>query len=719
MSQNYKVQYAAAYLETRLWAHHVTTFQGYARVLISCLDFQQSTSRGLDSRVLDDLASKYRQIGCLRLNFAHHVPVILAREILLQAAIQANATADDLLSLDAERWPQLMFNPTFKLPCLHGRHRTAAAATVLPESDRWWVVAIYSPGEINALSSDLRLMDVDISAELQQSLRDQTFFEIPLTAGEVFFHILRCDRDDHQQLDMWWARIRSRDEARELRRLYAHPRLNASFEKIARRIPAMASSMLAGNVGTLLRLKCDEWVMKYLTCIYDAWHSALDGDIDALDKVDANTICSLQSRSLKYCKTDREYVEKSAALLFSSLSSEQRDIILLRWAKYEHLIPSLATFFEDLKYLESVAAILRLLLKPLRKHSLCKAMRAAFQPIQGSTHQLVWEEAYAGLILFAMRYLEELRPGSLKLERSQSRISQERSAHTLYLFAQEAHQLGFRSASIEQILATHPDRLEAERTLKRARDPSFWAYDGSTFEDHVRQIMALYDKATRVSISQGNPRIVCYDEGETLGRRSGRPFWQAHAQSCGFLEFKNIKAEYPDQQGEVTPFYVRRSVYYSFFETSIEIDHHIHRLSEQTVTANPSGPDITMNSSSAQVEQHSTLNSPLRSINDLGTQLVRDPRSLYSPSVYSREMELSDPDVITIKFTEWGGSFEKRVEYHVGKEEDVKNMAELLAARFTLTASSALILDPESCLEVALKDPEHRVFLVDPNAYRR
>ena len=126
-------------------------------------------------------------------------------------------------------------------------------------------------------------------------LVNQTSNEHSLSAGEVYFHILRCDPSDTRTINSWWAQIQSLDKVRELKSLFSRKNLNAPFHALAK-MPTSGRSLLAGCIGGMLRLKCDEEIIHNLTQVYDAWSFLLNHNDDALRKVDAHTVECLESR---------------------------------------------------------------------------------------------------------------------------------------------------------------------------------------------------------------------------------------------------------------------------------------------------------------------------------------------------------------------------------------------------------------------------------------
>ena len=148
----------------------------------------------------------------------------------------------------------------------------------------------------------------DISPELRLRLVMQTSNEQSLSAGEIYFHILRCDeQSDAEMIDWWWAQIQSSDERKELKKLFARRNLNTAFRKLAR-FHGLGPEMRAGMVGSVLRLKCDEEIIRYLTHIHDSWTHILDYNVTEFPKVDYQTINQLKGRNLTNSRSDQALV---------------------------------------------------------------------------------------------------------------------------------------------------------------------------------------------------------------------------------------------------------------------------------------------------------------------------------------------------------------------------------------------------------------------------
>jgi hypothetical protein len=100
-----------------------------------------------------------------------------------------------------------------------------------------------------------------------------------------------------------------------------------------------------------------------------------------MKKIDQDTVHALQLLAPGKSHTD----EKTACGLvlsghvFTGFSADERNAIWARMKDFDGLIPSLYTFFEDFKYLESCAHCLKRLLGPSPR-SLREAMSSMFDP---------------------------------------------------------------------------------------------------------------------------------------------------------------------------------------------------------------------------------------------------------------------------------------------------------------------------------------------------
>jgi len=431
----------------------------------------------------------------------------------------------------------------------------------------------------------------------------QTSNEQALSAGEIYFHILRChERTDAEMIDWWWAQIQSTNERKELKKLFAKKSLNAAFRKLAL-IPALAPGMRAGMVGRLLRLKSDEEAIRYLTHIHDSWLHLLNHNLDHLRKVDHQDIKQLEGRNPANSLSDGELLKSltQTGAIFGSFSLPERNRIFQNLQRFPRRIPSLYLFFKDFKYLEGLVSCQKRLMSPLRHRTVLQSLNHSFIGLRGEDHgggrAVQFDMAYRKVYLFIMRNLEDLRPGSVLLEKGEKRRAREQDARAWYDLALEAHRLGFRSDQITTLTSQNPDQIEARHALLRARNPINFAYDDSEFETCVNEMLELFAKAKRIEEGQEPACLVRNGSGESMERRFGWPWRKAHAESAKHLYLENMHCPDSSRQGELTPFFIRRDVYLSFFG---HLDHALGDI--DPVTSPPQTPleGLSVPSSSPQ-----------------------------------------------------------------------------------------------------------------------
>ena len=535
-------------------------------------------------------------------------------------------------------------------------------------------------------------------------------------------------------------------------------------------MPASGRSLLAGCIGGMLRLKCDEEIIHNLTQVYDAWSFFLDHNDDALRKVDAHTVECLESRiparSLSDEKVLRPLVEEGS--IFGSFTPSEREHIWRNLKLYPRRVPSIRLFLKDLLYLETLVDCVKKLVQPGRRQTVFQAFRQSFVGAElqqsvstdDSVEEPHFEKSYRELFLFAMRQLEPLRPGSVLLEKGEARQAVEKDPRAWYNFAHEAYRLGFRSSSITDILSHNPDRAVARSTLLRARNPAVFEYDEPEFESFVNQMMTMFNHARRLDPLDEVPSLVCDGNGEEVKRRSGRPFRKAFEESAKFLTFDNMHMRDTDDAGELTPFFIRRDVYLSFFGS---IDGTDHSSSEAMSMSPPSpaepdpeletsdnihtGLEVVVRRDELSEDAIASDDHPITGSRGLEDSPGRLPHSPISSSQYSQSSEdprvgtgiphlienadwwrqdmtpkaggsALDPSLnhSTIQFISLGGSRPEVVEEMV-ISTTTDPVVEAVAGRY---ASRGMFLfnrqlrsvAPPQCLEVALEDEERAVFVI-------
>ncbi len=123
-------------------------FIGSAKIHLKHFDFGvHSTSLTLDTKNIDRLIQVFKLEGCLRLDLEHHIPAIISNQTLQESLARSAVDGTELHRQQSP--PTLLFPEDTYLPCLHGKHRIAAAKTLLLPGNTWWTVDLYLDSQLN------------------------------------------------------------------------------------------------------------------------------------------------------------------------------------------------------------------------------------------------------------------------------------------------------------------------------------------------------------------------------------------------------------------------------------------------------------------------------------------------------------------------------------------------------------------------------------------
>ncbi|KAF4446547.1 Intracellular protein transport protein USO1 [Fusarium austroafricanum] len=337
-----------------------------------------------------------------------------------------------------------------------------------------------------------------------------------------------------------------------------------------------------------MAMKCHEEASNYLLHILQVWKSILGGKESLMPRVDRQTIELLQLRAPGYSSHDASVVSKNfrEGTIFSAIRHQgTRKSIWRNLQSLPCLIPSLYSFFEDLKYLQPPAKVVRQLVAP-SKNSTREAMwriftahgmpenqwllqtgdgEADYQWLQGSSSDQ-FEFGYQQIWLYAWRYWAELVPECPRKEEGEATpISQRPDPRRWREIARLAARLGFESDEIDGFLSLDPDREIAKEALLKARSPEQFGYDDSAFESYVTEVCRIFNLAKEIPAADSKPCLLIPGCGESLARRCGRVYDNAYKADRKYLFLSHL---YDLQHGEssgLSSFAVRMSVYFAFF----------------------------------------------------------------------------------------------------------------------------------------------------------
>ncbi len=301
----------------------------------------------------------------------------------------------------------------------------------------------------------------------------------------------------------------------------------------------------------------DAWqeILNHLEHIRRFWHDLVDGDLNAMGKIDSRAVQALELRAPGASTHDAEEVhaQLQAGQILSAFSEDERRYIFERLCRFSFLIPSLHTFFRDLTYWEACVESVKHLVTVSRRDTIFSTFERGFTAINQQDNRVVvqvgeshfenlqglsdaqFDLGFRQIIIFAMRrFLEMPREPVSRDVTVRPRVKASTSA--LIQFAQLAMRVGFETPEIHHLLDT-PERSE----------PS-------------------------TSPTSTQPLLVTSGPGEKLKRRCGLPTLDTFLDDRDFLFLHHLHG-HQDERGEgITSFFVLKSIYFAFMGRSDRMD---------------------------------------------------------------------------------------------------------------------------------------------------
>ncbi len=238
--------------------------------------------------------------------------------------------------------------------------------------------------------------------------------------------------------------------------------------------------------------------------------------------------------------------------IFGAFSEQERVAIWGRLQAVDRLIPSLFTFFEDVKYLEACANCVKRLVSLSPRDTVSTALEKAFcdanqradrAVIQVTESSFTCSPAsladrvdlgYRQLHAYAMRHYLQM-PREPKGKELLARLMVNTDETVLRDFADLADRLGFESPEITAL------KQCPKSTVARARS------------------------------ERSKPLLVTDGAGEIKKRRCGLPRVEDYVEDGEFLFVNHLHNEEEEQGEGITSFFVRKSVYFAFFGRSLPL----------------------------------------------------------------------------------------------------------------------------------------------------
>jgi hypothetical protein len=304
-------------------------------------------------------------------------------------------------------------------------------------------------------------------------------------------------------------------------------------------------------------------------------------------KVDRASVKALELTAPGSCKADSLTISRQLrnGEIFGKSSQRERELI---WSEMlsistDRLIPSLFSFFEDGNYLQGLADCVKQLVQLSDDDSLSAALRKHYSGIHQADNQCTIQQSESAFMS---------RPGSLKdrvelggrqiwagAMRKYIGIPVQRKKPKQDLLAKPiassndtalcelaalAYTLGFDSNKIQSLRSRSSDREMARNVLLEARRPNCFQYDAVKFEEFVEQIVGFF--RTAKDITEEEARLTFETEySNKAPKRCGIPRTQDYEQDQPLLFLDNLHDYKEETGGQMTSFFIRRSVYLAFF----------------------------------------------------------------------------------------------------------------------------------------------------------
>jgi hypothetical protein len=331
-------------------------------------------------------------------------------------------------------------------------------------------------------------------------------------------------------------------------------------------------------------------VVYSLKLLLRTWKRILGNDKVLLQQLDPETVREVQLRCPRHCQQDSDTVarlmRKNQIFPFIQDDAQRREIVT-RMDDITYLIPSLFTVQENCRYLQPCAKVVRQLFISEDKKRLTTTIREAaaeafsgvnqtrgnvllqisetnWKPFQGDD-QL--EFGIQQLYAFAMREVFEMieeRPlkefGEPNPVLSLSRLNKK-----WHLFGELAYSLGFVSPKITELKELDGDEEDARAYLQGTTRPGRIEYDREDFEENVATIRLFLQSLKKLPTSK-KPKLLVDGPGESMQRRCGPHWANAYEYDREFSFIKLLSEPVQGRGRSISSFFVRKSVFSSFFE---------------------------------------------------------------------------------------------------------------------------------------------------------
>ncbi|KZL65378.1 hypothetical protein CT0861_10703 [Colletotrichum tofieldiae] len=539
----------------RLEEERRAKFCGTASISTSSLKPTLRTTNHVRRPVSEPLKRLYREEhGCRKEDNRHHAKATISQHDFEAALLNAGISASRLQS-DALPYPALELPPGVQLECLQGSDRIMAADEVFDGTNKHWIVDLY----LDDLSDNLKTLFVE-EYEYQKQPDDGEFYcKIRGYQGHY--------GDENPFFErIWLGRLSALSKNRRdlLDQLFRHKKYSDAFDALLA-IPALFCGFR-------------------LTVVHQVWSDICGGDYKTMQLIDRPTVERLQGTAPGAFSTDHDELlsDLRSGRILGNFSEQQRNELWIRICNVsqQRLIPSLFTFFEDRKFLSTAADCMRRLTGVGSKVTVPRRLDEMFQDTNQQTDQCILQVSQTAYVtvpgdaatrfdlgcrqlwLAAFREFREL-PADVKKKDVLAKARRKADEITLFEFASLANRLGFESDDLSNIMRASPYFEVAKRLLLSARKPGQYRYPN--FEKCIQRVTEIFETAQPVSVPEMPHSFEMNECCVEPPIRCGIPRDNDHDRDQTKLFLPSILLECKTGQTRVTSFFIRRSVYLSYF----------------------------------------------------------------------------------------------------------------------------------------------------------
>ena len=298
--------------------------------------------------------------------------------------------------------------------------------------------------------------------------------------------------------------------------------------------------------------------------------------------VDFQTVQHIELCCPGISQTDKDFLTQAMAdkALFPMVTDRMlRSQISMNLQSIQYVIPSLRTFFEDTKWLEPCAKIMRTLVDPGTKESIQRSFKRTHEGVetghlriqtsdvrfltrQGSEDE-IFITGYRQLWLFAWRHFPQLSTILPRKDAGKPK-PRERATNDIYdrFLARLALDFGFSSTTLRTLAGQDSDERMIREFVSQARPSHLYDLNDAAIESCIRAIWDILAAVRQRNEDTAPLAISPPDQEVSRGHRCGRP----HESSCNDSKprffFEQI---YGPACTVVSHFSINRDIFRAFF----------------------------------------------------------------------------------------------------------------------------------------------------------